>query len=204
VFYTRPESSWAFGASLKSPQWFETYTFNAVTATGNPARPKFTQDFPMIASVGTSYKGIERLLLAADMRFVDYRDTNGFRHAGFDAAGRFEGLGWQNVFSVATGAQYLLTDLLALRAGYTFSMNPAGNAVTSFNLGSPTIIQHTLGVGGTYQVTQTFSVSLAYVHLFQNSITGPIIQPFVGPVHGSSVRTAATADSVVFGGAVTF
>ena len=42
---------------------------------------------PMVASVGTSYTGIDRLLIATDLRFLDYRDTNGFRHTGFDQRG---------------------------------------------------------------------------------------------------------------------
>jgi long-chain fatty acid transport protein len=203
VYYT-PESDWSFGAAVKSPQWFDTYTFNSVTANGQPASPKFNLDFPLIASVGTAYRGIDRLLVATDFRFLDFRDTNGFRHTGFDRRGQLRGLGWQNVFAVAAGAQYELTDAVTVRAGYTFSLNPAGDSVTVFNLGSPTIIQHSLAVGGSYAVSKSFRLSLTYAHDFQSSITGPIIQPFIGRVPNSSVRTAATGDSVVFGGSVAF
>jgi long-chain fatty acid transport protein len=203
VYYT-PDSDWQFGASVRSPQWFETYTFNAVSAHGRPTTPKFNLDFPMIASVGTAYTGFDRLLLATDVRFLDYRDTNGFRHSGFDARGALRGLGWQNVFALAMGAQYQWSNALSLRAGYTFNLNPAGDAVTTFNVASPTIIQHSLAVGASYDVTKALRLSLAYVHYFQNEIHGPLVQPFVGPIPGSVVRTAATADSVVLGASVIY
>jgi len=76
----------------------------------------------MIASVGTSYVGIEKLLVALDLRFVDYRNTNGFRNAGYDAVGALRGLGWQNVFSLALGGQYSMSEGLSLRAGSTLTL----------------------------------------------------------------------------------
>jgi long-chain fatty acid transport protein len=202
--YYAPEGNWRFGAAVKSPQWFEAYTYNSVSATGRPTTPRFDLDFPMIVSVGASYTGIDRVLIASDLRFVDYRDTNGFRRTGFDAKGGLKGLGWQNVVSLALGAQYQWTDDLALRAGYTFSMNPIGDSVTSFNVASPTDIQHWLSLGASYDVTKSLKLSLAYVHFFQNSISGPLQAPFVGTVPGSSVKSTATADSVVLGANVSF
>ncbi len=196
--------AWRFGAALKSPQWFETYRFNSVSGNGNPTTPKFNLDFPMIASVGTSYVGIEKLLLAADFRFVNYRDTNGFRNAGYNAQGALIGVGWQNVFVLALGAQYELSDSLKVRAGYDFCLDPISNAVMAFNVASPTILQHSLSTGFTYAMSKSLSMSLAYVHCFQNTNTGPIIQPFTGAIPGSSVRESATADSVIMGASVLF
>src|SRR5262249_19654483 len=147
VFYNALEN-WNFGASFNSPQWFDTYTWNAENPiNGNAARPKFNLNFPWTASIGLAYKGIDRLLVASDFRLLDYRDINGFRHGGFDQFGALRGLGWQNVFALAVGAQYLWTDAFSTRIGYTFNMNPIGPAMTTFNLGSPTIIQHTIAVG---------------------------------------------------------
>jgi long-chain fatty acid transport protein len=202
--YYEINEAWSIGASYKSTQWFDTYTFNSVNAQGQPVTPKFNIDFPQTVSVGLGYKGIDRLLLASDFRFLDYRDTTGFRHTGFDQSGALRGLGWQNVFALGTGAQYQWTDNLTTRIGYTFSLNPVGPAVASFNVGSPTIIQHSLAIGASYNVTKSFKLSITYAHDFQNSVTGPIIQPFVGAVPGSSVRSASTADSVYIGSTVMF
>ena len=204
--YYNYNQDWSFGASIKSPQWFDTYRFNSTNPTnGNASSPNFNIDFPMTASAGFAYKGIDRLLLATDFRFLDYRDTNGFRRGGFDnKTGALQGLGWQNVFALGTGAQYQWTDKFSTRAGYTFNLNPVGSAMTTFNVGSPTIIQHSISIGGSYNVTPTFKISLAYSHDFQNAITGPLVEPFVGRIQGATVRTAATADTVYFGATVSF
>ncbi len=202
--YYDPGTNWKFGAAVKSPQWFDTYTYNTITVNGHIARPKVDLDFPMVASVGTAYTGIERVLIALDLRFVDFRDTNGFRHSGFDRNGAVAGLGWQNVFALGTGVQYQCTDALALRAGYSFNLNPAGNSVTMFNVLSPTIIQHAVSTGLSYNVTKSFKLSLTYIHFFENSIEGPIITPTTGPIRGTDVKTSATADSVLLGATVSF
>src|SRR4051794_21707729 len=134
----------------------------------------------MIASIGTAYRGIDRLLIALDLRYVGYRETSGYRHTGFDAAGALRGLGFQDLFALALGAQYQVTDQLTVRSGYTFNMNPLGNAVTTYNLASALNVQHTLAFGLSYDVTKALKISATYVHFFQNSNHGPITLPFLG------------------------
>jgi long-chain fatty acid transport protein len=203
--YYEVNDDWSVGASFKSQQWFEPYTFNSVNPTnGRAATPKFDLNFPLTVSAGVAYKGIDKLLIASDFRFIDYRDTAGFNRGGFNQFGALRGLGWQNVFALGTGVQYQWTDDLSTRIGYTFNMNPIGGAMTTFNVGSPTIIQHTLALGGSYNVTKALKLNVAYAHDFQNAISGPLIQPFIGPVPHSTVRTASTADAVYIGATVTF
>lgn len=204
VYYNYSQD-WSFGASFSSPQWFDTYTWNDRNPTnGHASRPSVGLNFPWIASVGLAYKGIDRLLVASDFRYLDYRDTDGFRHGGFGQYGQLRGLGWQNVFALAVGAQYQWTDAFTTRLGYTFSLNPIGGAMTSFNVGAPNIVQHTIALGASYDVTTRFKLSVTYSHDFQNAISGPLVQPFVGRIPGSSVRTAATADVVYIGASVGF
>jgi long-chain fatty acid transport protein len=204
VYYIA-DDSWSFGASVKSPQWFEPYTYNAENPlNGNPSNPKVSLNFPLTASLGVAYRGFEKMLIASDFRYLDYRNTDGFRRGGFGPDGVLGGLGWQSIFAYALGIQYQWTDSFSTRIGYTFSMNPVGPAMTSFNVGAPTIIMNTLAIGCSYNVTQAFRISLAYAHDFQNTITGPLVEPFLGPIPGSRVRTASTADAVFMGATVTF
>src|SRR5262249_31357286 len=51
VYYS-PGAGWNFGASVKSPQWFEPFRFNAQDELGRPRSFKFHFDVPMIVSVG--------------------------------------------------------------------------------------------------------------------------------------------------------
>ena len=103
--------------------------------------------------MGIAYTGFERMLLALDLRFLDFRDTNGFHRGGFNKDGSVAGLGWQNVFALAAGGQSQLADALTIHACYSVVLNPADNSVNMFNLLSSTIIQHAASVAILYDVT---------------------------------------------------
>lgn len=204
VYYTINDN-WSLGASVNSPQWFQKYTYNAVNPNnGNAASPGVNFNFPLFTSVGVAYRGIDKMLIASDFRFYDYRNTDGFSQGGFNNQGALRGLGWQNVFAMGTGIQYQWTEAFSTRIGYTFSLNPVGPAMTSYNIGTPTIIQNSLALGASYNVTKALKLSLTYAHDFQNSISGPIVQPFVGAIPGTSVRSTSTVDTVYMGATVAF
>src|SRR5262249_44479835 len=116
--------AWGAGASVKSPQWFDTFRSNSADELGRPRPLRLALSLPLIVSVGASYTGRDRLVLAADVRYLDYADTKAFGTGGFAPDGAVQGLGWKSVFAAAAGAQYLLTDALALRAGYSWNGNP--------------------------------------------------------------------------------
>ena len=79
------DEAWSFGASIKSPQWFDTYRFNAVNpGNGQPRHRDGQHQLPSHRLRAASYKGIDKLLWATDFRILDYRDTNGFRSGGFN------------------------------------------------------------------------------------------------------------------------
>jgi long-chain fatty acid transport protein len=203
VYYS-PAEDWHFGATVKSPQWFEPFRWHAADELGRPRTVRFRADYPMILSAGTSYTGFERLLLALDFRFVDFRDTTGFRASGFDAQGALQGLGWNSVFGIALGAQYRLTDALALRAGYTWNQSPIPSDQASVNIGSATIGEHAVYAGATYRLSRALLVSLAYMHVFENTVSGPLVSPVAGVVPGTSVENAVAADSLILGLTVQF
>src|SRR5439155_11481029 len=113
-------------------------------------------------------------LLAADVRYVDYQNTTGFRDSGFDQFGALRGLGWRSTWGVAVGAHYKITDCLSLRAGYSWNENPIPSEQLSANLASTVIEQHTVSVGASYAVSDCVSLSLAYMHMFAPPLSGPL------------------------------
>jgi long-chain fatty acid transport protein len=197
AFYAS-ESNWNFGVSFKSTQWFNSFQFNSKDQTGAPRNIKVLVDAPMIVSLGTSYTGFQRWLLAADVRYIDYRNTRPFSQSGFDSTGAIKGLGFDSIFALSTGVQFQATDAASLRVGYSFSTNPISNADTFFNIASSVIIQHGISVGASYNVTQTLKLSLAYCHFFENSISGPFLSP-LGAIPGTSITSQASADSIIAG-----
>jgi long-chain fatty acid transport protein len=96
-----------------------------------------------------------------------------------------------------------LTNALTLRMGYTYNMNPIPDSRTAFNVASPTILEHTVYAGFSYNVTECFMLSLAYAHGFENTVQGPYITP-LGTLPGASIKSDVWADTVMIGATVKF
>ncbi|MAT70485.1 MAG: hydrocarbon degradation protein [Planctomycetaceae bacterium] len=197
--YYDPQSSWAFGASIKSPTWFEDYRFFTTDEVGAPRLDKLALDMPMIISVGCSCNVTDGLLWALDARYVDYKNTDGFGAATYDAFGAATGLGWSNIASVATAVELDATERLKLRLGYSYQENPISETNTFFNVASPLILEHIISVGASLQVARNASLNVAYLHAFEAQQTGPFVLPGVGAVPGSSVTSTVSADALSAG-----
>jgi long-chain fatty acid transport protein len=195
--------AWGLGASFKSPQWFDKYRYNSSDELGSPRQLTFDLDLPLIVSVGAAYTGLDRWTFAADARYLDYADVHGFGQEGFAPDGAVRGVGWRSVFAVATGVQYQLTDAAAVRLGYSWNQNPVPAAQSFINTVSPLLVEHMISAGASWKVTENFTLSVAYMHAFENSIEGPLLTP-AGPVPGTSVRNSASADTFLFGGSLKF
>jgi long-chain fatty acid transport protein len=190
--YYITDAAWHLGASIKSPQWMEDFRVHTEDAFGMPQVAKFKFDLPMILSLGVAYAGIEDLVWALDVRYFDYKNTDGFGDSGYGPDGAVRGLGWSNQFAVATGVQYRLNDRLTARTGYTYNSSPFSDSNTFFNVGSPLNYQHQLGVGLSWDLSSCVAFHLGYTHYFEYESTGPIVSPF-GPIPGSSVTNRVSA-----------
>jgi long-chain fatty acid transport protein len=169
--YWEPNDEVAVGFGFTSPQWFEPFRFNAKDEVGNPLRVGFKFSLPMILSWGVAYKGIENLLLTADVRYFDYRNTDLFGTKVRDG-----GLGWQDVFAAAVAGQYRLGERTTVRLGYLYNQNPIPDPATVFNIQVPGIVQHSICAGMTLRLNDWIDASLAYVHAFSNSIEGNLLE----------------------------
>ncbi len=183
------DDDWNVGFSYKSPIWQERWAFNSATPDLSPRRIGIQANIPAIYSWGVAYKGIERALIDVDLRYFDYANA-----ALFGQPVRDGGLGWNSVFAVATGAQYELTDRLTLRGGYLFNTNPIPATNTLFNVQLPGIIQHTLSLGASLNLTDDIMLSAAWVHGFRNAIQGDIVEET-----GAFTRFDTQYDSIVVG-----
>jgi long-chain fatty acid transport protein len=157
------------GFGYTSPQWFETWKYYARNELGLPRTLFLTATLPAIYSWGVGYRPTDRLLLAADLRYFAYGSTDLFGTPIRDG-----GLGWRDVFAVALGSRYRVTDRAALSLGYVYNDNPIPGVGTLFNVQGPAIIRHTLAVGATVNVTDSTAASVGYAYGFRNSITGPV------------------------------
>jgi long-chain fatty acid transport protein len=185
------------GAAIKSPQWFEPYHYKSQDEAGRPRAFKFRLDFPMIVTAGVGYSGLKRLKWAADVKYIDYRNTQGFNQSGIDPETQaVRGFGWKSIWAFATGLQYQVTERLSVRTGYGYSQNPVRNQEAAFSVGAPGIIKHHVNAGLTYQIKENFLLALAYHHGFANSVQGPFQTP-LGLLPGTSVRTRTSSTNLV-------
>jgi long-chain fatty acid transport protein len=193
AYYTT-DTNWQFGASIKSPQWMEPFRYKSEDSLGRPMDIKFRMNYPMIASIGVAYTGFDRWLLACDVRYFDYTDTDGFRNLGFSSTGALRGIAWNSIMAVAFGAQRELNERWTIRGGYCFNENPIGCNAVQYNVASPVIIQHTLQMGFTRTFPKNLLFTVAYAHGFENSVTGPMYSTTNVKLAGTSVTSTTSAD----------
>jgi long-subunit fatty acid transport protein len=108
------------------------------------------------------------------------------------------GLDVADMFALATGAQYSLSEATRLRMGYSYNTKPIGSDQAFANVASPFVMQHALTLGGTYDISSRFNVSVAYAHFFSGSVSGPW-QSSQGPIPGTNVTSALSADGIDVG-----
>lgn len=178
----------ATGFGYTSPQWLEPWKFYARDNLGLPRTLLLQAQLPSIYSWGISYTGIEKLTLGVDLRYFDYKNCD-----LFGTPVKNGGLGWDSVFAVATGANYQLTDKIAVRGGYQYNTNPLASTSTLFNVQSPAIIQHTISVGSTMKMTESVALSLGYAYGFKNTITGTAQE-----VPGAGIQATAASHTILF------
>lgn len=196
--YFIADESWRFGAAVKSPQWMEPFRFKTTDEVGAPRTEEIRVRYPLIATVGTSYTGIDRVVAAVDVRFFDWGNAAGFRESGFASDGSVAGFGWSSIFATCLGLQYEICEPVHVRGGYSYNQNPIHELDVSFNVASPVISQHFLYAGGSLQVSSHTYLSLAYVRGLENEVTGPMQTNF-GPIPGSSVSSQVALDAISMG-----
>ena len=194
LFYEQPDGV-SLGAAWKSPQWMENFPVDTTDEHGLPRRVSLDMNLPMVVSIGASYRGVPQWVFGADVRYFDYGDTELLNDEGYRPDGAVAGLGWDSIFSYSGGVQYSPTDRLALRLGYTYHPSPVPDRNAIFNVASPLIIEHVLGLGATYALAADTELSISWVHGFEHSVEGPIITP-AGIAPGSSVESTTSANAV--------
>ena len=189
------------GLSYASTQKFQDFEWNV--AYENPFLPNYGQartisfgmDVPAVMIAGFAYDN-GKLLWTGDVRYITYSKTEGFEKSGFDATGAVQGFGWEDIKVYATGLQYMLENEVAFRVGYNYSENPVPDAMSLFNLPAPAIVQSHATFGFGFEATSGLHVDLAYYHVFDNEITGPMWNA-MGPIAGSSVTSKMKEDSIL-------
>jgi long-chain fatty acid transport protein len=176
------------GLSYKSKQSFSDFEYDPELA--GAADFTFRLDYPMILSAGLAYTGLSGLNVAADVRYIDFENTEGFDETGFDATGAVKGFGWSSVVVASIGAQYAVTDDLTVRAGYGWNDSPIEGAVAFYNSPAPALITNRVAGGLSYAISEKVVLSVAGQYGMKADVTGEWKNPmFPG---GSNPFTSVT------------
>jgi len=144
------------GMSYKTKQYFSEYTFkNTYLDANSTAAPdnNFTMNYPSILSFGMGLSG-KKLDFAADVRFVNYEGTEGFKESGWQLddtyhmpTGAVNGFGWKNMTIFSAGLSYKLMENLPIRIGYTNNTNPVKDELTFYSVSAPAVVTNAAQIG---------------------------------------------------------
>jgi long-chain fatty acid transport protein len=184
------------GAAYESKSWFQDFRFNvpshqpldpttfrpAVDANGNPVilpasvdSVKFNQ--PSSAVAGLAFAPFESLLLAADVQWIRWSESNGQNLPEYTSDVRQTGampwnLNWSDQWVFKVGAQYRATRRLALRAGYDYGKMPLDATRAFENIAFPAVAEHHVTAGLGWDVTDRFTVNLAGMYVPEAKVSG--------------------------------
>ena len=169
---------WAFGATYVTPQNVKherVYDFD-----GNGAFDTLKLENPAQYGVGAAYKGLDKWVLSADVKYLDWGNADGY--SDFD---------WEGQTVYAVGVQNKTTDKLTLRAGWNYGKNPVkehqnfnpmgstdvqGTSMNTFGyeyfrvIGFPGVTEHHLTLGAGYEFSPKFALNLGYKKAFATTI----------------------------------
>lgn len=187
------KNNWRTGFTFKSPLWADALHFTGTDPnTGEQVARDFQFNLPMILGWGVSYTGFRKTVVALDVRYFDYENTEGFGNV-IDAQGNISGLGWNSVLSVAVGVERQIGEKAKIRAGYCWNENPIPAESQFANVSAPLFMQNVVSLGATYTFLPDFDVMFAWSHAFQTSGTG------MNPTGMVKVTNSVSADSLLLG-----
>ena len=154
-------------------------------------------DIPENYSLGVAFKPSTQWTFAADYQHISYSGVNsvgnpstvpgcaptfpagpGVGSACLGASSSSIGFGWDDVNVIKLGVEYQMNQQWLLRAGYNHTDNPIQSRDVTFNILAPGVVQDHLTLGFTYSLADRSEITMAYMHAFENSVSGPANNPY--------------------------
>ena len=172
-------------------------------------------DMPENYNVGIAVKATPQLTVIADYQRINYSgiasvgNPSSFLlqcaagNVGFCLGGNSgAGFGWRDVNVWKLGFEYQYSNVLTLRAGYDHTDNPIRPQDVTINILAPGVVQDHVTLGFTYKTGTGGELTVAYMHAFNNSVTGPsFFNNFTGglPAGTETIKMYQDAIGVAYG-----
>jgi long-chain fatty acid transport protein len=136
-------------------------------------------------NVGIAVQATPKVLAAFDIQRINYGKITSISNGVLNSivnpaacplgAACGSGFSWQNRTYYKLGLEYEYSRELTLRGGFNYGKAPFGNTANdiSFNIVAPGVVEKHLTLGMTYKTATGGELTLAYMHAFTNTVTGP-------------------------------
>jgi len=147
-------------------------------------------DIPENFNVGVAWKATPGLTLALDYQRINYGGVDAIANSSQQpgctpnppagpataasclGGSNGIGFGWDSINVWKLGMEYQVSKALTLRAGYNHGDNPIGSSDVTFNILAPGVVKDHVTLGMTYAVSPNSELSVAYMHAFEESVSG--------------------------------
>ncbi len=159
-------------------------------------------DIPADYGVGIAVKANPQTTVGFDVERILYSGVSSVGNSPtiqqqFGSSGG-PGFGWQDMTALKLGVAYAYDSSLTLRAGFNHNTQQIGNGVNVafLNMLAPGVVQNHLTLGSTWKLANKSELSVAYVHAFAQSVTGPISTTPAGGFGGGTATIRMHEDSI--------
>jgi long-chain fatty acid transport protein len=175
-------------------------------------------DIPENYNLGVAFKATPQLTIAADYQRINYNKVasvgNPSNQGGcaptppagpgvgagcLGASGSSIGFGWQDVNVFKLGVEYQWNSRLLLRAGYNVTDNPILARDVTFNILAPGVVTDHLTLGFTYTMQGGAELTMAYMHAFENSVSGPATNPYFNVGGTETIKMSQDSLGIAWG-----
>ncbi len=183
-----PNKTVSVGVAWESRSYFRDFSFDIPAHNGvDPATlqpvsfpagtEKLSFDQPMVATVGAAVTPSDQLLLAADVEWINWADTNGANKPTYSTNPQTTGampwnLDWRNQWVFKVGAQVTPMPKLQVRAGYNYGMMPLRSGRAFENIAFPAIAEHHFSAGAGYDFSDKLSVNASGMYSPKATLSG--------------------------------
>ena len=184
----KPMKELALGVAYETKSTFQEFKFDVPAHVGvNPAdfsqvnfpggqdKLKFNQ--PSSFAFGAAVSPMEALLLAVDVQWIRWSETNGKNQPAYTNNTNLTGampwnLNWKDQWVVKVGGQLAATSALKLRLGWNYGKLPLDKNRAFENIAFPAIAEHHITGGLGWDATRTLTVNAGGMYAPQAKIAG--------------------------------
>ena len=135
-------------------------------------------DIPANYGAGIAVKATPEITTAFDVEQIQYGGVTSVGDSPLIAAqygsANGPGFGWQNMTVYKLGVAYAYDSNLTLRAGFNHNTQQIGTNAAFLNILAPGVVQNHLTLGSTWKLADKSELSVAYIHAFSQTVTGPV------------------------------